>query len=77
VARATGATVTLLRVVPPGDRELMDLAHGNLGRIASELATSNVNVTVAVRQGDAAREILALVAETSADLIAGKSGRRR
>jgi len=57
LARATGGSVTLLRVSLPGE-SAPDLEAG-LGRIREGLASSDIQVQAAVRTGDPADEILA------------------
>jgi nucleotide-binding universal stress UspA family protein len=58
LARATSASVTLLRVLAQDDREGTATAWRTLRRIAEELADSGIGVSSAVRHGHAAQEIL-------------------
>jgi len=67
LARATGGSVTLLRVSLPGE-SAPDLEAG-LGRIREGLASSDIQVQAAVRTGDPADEILAEVRARDADLL--------
>src|SRR5205085_11326795 len=43
VARATGASISLMRVVPPGDRAFFSDVAATLERISAELAESGVH----------------------------------
>jgi nucleotide-binding universal stress UspA family protein len=75
-ARATGATITLLRVY--SSDELRDDVQSKLARVADELATSNLEVHAVVRSGDAGAEILAQIEALHADVVVmrthGRSG---
>ena len=79
MARASDATVTLLRVVPHG----RDVADGQafLDGVAREYAAPDVKINLAVREGDAARAILEEVQQRGADLVVmrthGRSGLAR
>jgi len=79
MARASDATVTLLRVVPH-ERDVAD-GQAFLDRVAREYAAPDVKVNLAVREGDAARAILELVQQRGADLVVmrthGRSGLTR
>src|SRR4051794_15160076 len=73
-ARATGASITLLRVSPPGDstsdRAAFTDAAETLERIAAEFRGSEVPVETVVREGDdVANEILQQSRAQGADLI--------
>jgi nucleotide-binding universal stress UspA family protein len=70
MARATGATLTLLRVVSaPEDEQAIVQARANIRRIAEELAASGLIVNAVVRTGDAAEEIIEQVRARDIDLI--------
>jgi nucleotide-binding universal stress UspA family protein len=69
LARATGASIVLLRVMSHADPEATELATTNLRKIAHELTGSGISVTSAVRQGRVAEEILAEIQEQSAALV--------
>lgn len=75
-ARATGGTITLLRVCTSD--ELKDDVQAGLARIADELAQSNVKVRSVVRSGDAGDEIVAEIQAHGTDLVVmrthGRSG---
>ena len=79
MARASNATVTLLRVVSHG----RDVADGQafLDGVAREYAAPDVKINLAVREGDAARAILEEVQQRGADLVVmrthGRSGLTR
>ena len=73
VARATGGSITVLRVLQPGDsaddRTTVAAARQNLQRIADELASDTLRVSALVRQGNPANEILQAATFTKSDLI--------
>jgi nucleotide-binding universal stress UspA family protein len=73
MARATGATITLLRVVTesllPDAGAAVIAARDDLERIASALADQSVRVTCAVREGEVGPQILEQVHAQAADLI--------
>jgi nucleotide-binding universal stress UspA family protein len=69
LARATGASVALLRVMPHADREATRDAASNLHAIARELAGSSISVDSRVRTGHAAAEILADIREHAPSLV--------
>ncbi|HEX8968910.1 MAG TPA: universal stress protein [Chloroflexota bacterium] len=73
LAQASGASITLLRVVPstvlPADQIASEEAQRSLDRIAGELASAGVRVDAAVREGDPAEQILEQTRATAADLI--------
>ncbi len=77
VARATGGSITLLRVLPSGD-QATSVAKRDLERIAAELQQSEVAVTAEVAAGDPAHEILELARKQQIELILmrthGRSG---
>src|SRR5581483_1824261 len=67
VARATGGSITLLRVLSEDDG--IAVATETLEHIAHELTQSGVQVSAVVHVGEAADEILQEVSEQRADLI--------
>jgi nucleotide-binding universal stress UspA family protein len=73
LARQTGASVTLLRVLPwpaaSEHREATAEARTKLDRTAAELADSGIRAEPALRHGDAADEILEQCRAQNADLI--------
>jgi nucleotide-binding universal stress UspA family protein len=72
LARALGASVTLLRVNPPpeiGDRATSAEAVESLRKIAAELASSDIQVNSIVRYGNPAGEILAEIRAMPVSLI--------
>src|SRR6185503_11346398 len=75
-ARATGAGVTLVRVALDG--ESTTVVATELGRIAHELAGSELKVDAVVSEGEPAHEIHELVLSQRADLVImrthGRSG---
>jgi nucleotide-binding universal stress UspA family protein len=85
VADATGASITLLRVLPsstlPGDRLLASEATQALDRIVRELQGGDLKVDAHVCYGEAADEILNQLHAQSADLIVmrthGRAGLER
>lgn len=81
LARATGATLSLLRVVEEDSREVRAAAEASLTLVAAGLRASGVPTEVNVRAGHPAEEILAGVAEIGADAVAmathGRSGLTR
>ena len=82
MAKATGASVFLLRVVESSDANTSpDDATDKLKRVAAELAGNGVQVESAVRTGQAADEIVQQVGEQGADLVImrtrGQSGIQR
>jgi nucleotide-binding universal stress UspA family protein len=79
VAQATGGAITLMRVVPEDSGTTTRQVNDELERIAMELTASVPEVKAVVRQSrDVAHEILAQIAEQSADLVVmrthGRSG---
>lgn len=75
LARAVGAELTLLRVVPtldpqrpPREQDLTD-AHAYLSVVARELAAENLRVETMVRAGGIASEILTAIAARGADVV--------
>jgi nucleotide-binding universal stress UspA family protein len=74
IARATGAQMLLLRVVPD-DIEvavhyLTEQAHRSLERIRREMASPGLSLRTLVRQGDPAEQILDAARTEHVDLIA-------
>lgn len=70
MARATGATLTLLGVVPAAeDDRTQTEAKQNLDRIAEELIASGLTVETIVSTGDPAHQIVQQVSAQEADLI--------
>jgi nucleotide-binding universal stress UspA family protein len=74
VARETGASITLLRVLEPADfssnREAYTVTTNTLKRIAAELSAADVPVETVVREGDdVADEIVQQSRAQGADLI--------
>ncbi len=73
LARATGAEITLLRVLPesvlPDDGTASGAAKHQLERVASELVDDRVSVDCVVRKGEVAPQILEQVHAQAADLI--------
>jgi nucleotide-binding universal stress UspA family protein len=81
VARATRARLLLARVVPPfsaAETSIALEARENLEEVASRLRRAEITVEVAVREGDAATQIVGTVEARGADLIImsthGRSG---
>lgn len=81
LANAIHASIKLLRVLPEDASETTDSASSGLGRIASELAASGVQVASSVRRGRVAEEILSEIRELPATLVVmrthGRSGVER
>lgn len=81
IARATDATISLIRVLPgpcmPGD-VASQAAEAELERIATELRTDGTSVSVTVSGGEPAEEIRRAVAAQGSDLVVmrthGRSG---
>ncbi|MBV9580055.1 MAG: universal stress protein [Chloroflexi bacterium] len=69
LAQATGASVTLLRVLSHTGPEATQTIASNLEKVASELASSGIGVQSTVRQGRAADEILAEVRARPTSLV--------
>ncbi|HLZ28117.1 MAG TPA: universal stress protein [Chloroflexota bacterium] len=73
LARATGAPITLLRVVPRpytlAERTAFDETAQALNRVAAELASGGVEVEALVQGGDVVDEILQACREQAADLV--------
>ena len=70
VARATGGTVTLLRIVEPGHASASDQASVGLHRIEAELAESAPRVDATVVEAEhVGRAILDQIQRRSADLV--------
>jgi nucleotide-binding universal stress UspA family protein len=80
IATATGASITLLRVVPPPalpeHHEAMSAAGERLERVAAELASGGFEVNPVIRQGDPTEEILHLARDIGADLLVMRTRRR-
>lgn len=84
MARATGAFITLLRVLPQapagGDGRLAEIAH-TLERVAHELRADDLRVDTIVHEGRPATEIVRTVHEGRHDLVVmathGRSGIER
>jgi nucleotide-binding universal stress UspA family protein len=74
MAQATGAAITLLRVLPtseaPGHRAITAEA---LEQVATELATAGLQVEAVMREGDIVPEILDVARKRSVDLIVMRS----
>jgi nucleotide-binding universal stress UspA family protein len=68
MARTTGATITLLRVLPADSGATAAVNHA-LERVASELAEQGVQVNGVVRVGDVVQHILDQSRAQAADLI--------
>jgi nucleotide-binding universal stress UspA family protein len=81
LAMATGAPITLLRVLSVDDDEAALYARSNLRKIADELAGSGIHVDTVLRNGHAAEQILQELATGSIDLIVmrthGRAGLER
>jgi nucleotide-binding universal stress UspA family protein len=82
MARATGATFTLLRVVPPDtDEHARRQAQHDLDGIAAELSAGGLTATTVVRIGDPALQIVEQARADATDLIAmrthGRAGLTR
>lgn len=81
LARATNASVTLMRVMPRGDPLATLQAKGRLQKIAEELAGSGLTVASVVREGRAADEILAQAKTLPASMVVmrtrGRAGLER
>jgi nucleotide-binding universal stress UspA family protein len=69
LARATGASLELLRVVAPGDHHALDGAREALERAAEKLRRDGTVVSTTVRRGDPADQIVA-AADDGIGLIA-------
>jgi nucleotide-binding universal stress UspA family protein len=74
LARATGAQLVLLRVVPDeieaASHELTEQAQQSLERIRGELVAPGLSVRTLVRQGDPAKHIVDVARTEHVDLIA-------
>lgn len=74
VARATGARVVLLRVVPveidAARAQLIEQAHESVDRICREIAAPGLTLQTLVRVGDPGEEILKAARSENVDLIA-------
>jgi nucleotide-binding universal stress UspA family protein len=85
LAQSSGGSLWLLRVATesalPGDHVATHEAGQSIQRIARELASSGIDVHPAIREGDAAQEIVYLSRDIGADLIVlrtrGRSGLER
>jgi nucleotide-binding universal stress UspA family protein len=85
LAQSCGGSIWLLRVVTesvlPDDHAATHAAGQSMERIATELASSGVDVHPVIREGDAAQEIVHLSRDVGADLIVmrtrGRSGLER
>jgi nucleotide-binding universal stress UspA family protein len=85
LAQSSGGSIWLLRVVTesvlPDDHAATHEAGQTLERIATELASSGVDVHPVIREGDAAQEIVHLSRDVGADLIVmrtrGRAGLER
>jgi nucleotide-binding universal stress UspA family protein len=81
LAKATNASVTLLRVMPRGDPLATLQAEEHLQRIAEELAGSGLAVASVVREGRPADEILAQARTLPAGMVVmrtrGRAGLER
>jgi len=72
VAQATGATLTLLYVVPAeggGGENVERLAQFDLDRTVDELRACGLTVDTLIQAGDSAEEIVELARAQAADLI--------
>ena len=69
MARATGATIAMLRVLSPDAGSGVGEIRKALDRAAAELAGGGVQADVVLRLGDPAEEILAQASLTGADLV--------
>jgi nucleotide-binding universal stress UspA family protein len=70
VARETGASITLMRVVQPDDRASFKDGAATLKRISAEVAESGVHVEAVTRESDdVAHAILRQSRDQSADLV--------
>ena len=70
VAKATGASITLLTVIDTAASEADHTsATAHLERVASELNADGVHVNTLVRQGEPADEIVAATLEGHAELV--------
>jgi nucleotide-binding universal stress UspA family protein len=70
LARVTGATFTLLRVVPAAaDEQAIRAAQHGLDGVAAELTASGLTATTVVRTGDPAQQIVEQTRADATDLI--------
>ena len=70
MARATGATFTLLRVVPAAaDEQAIRQARRELDGVAGELIAGGLTAKTVVRTGDPAQQIIAQARSDATDLI--------
>jgi nucleotide-binding universal stress UspA family protein len=82
LAAATGAKLTLVRVVPDlaSEEEMAAAAH-QLDRVAAELASGGILVTKRLRAGSLPDQLLAAIEHTGADAVVmgthGRSGVQR
>jgi nucleotide-binding universal stress UspA family protein len=85
LAQSSDGSLWLLRVATesalPGDHVATHEVGQSIERIASELASSGIDVHPVIREGDAAQEIVHLSRDIGADLIVmrtrGRSGLER
>jgi nucleotide-binding universal stress UspA family protein len=70
LARSTGASLELLRVVTRGDRAAFESAGTDLDAAARALRKSGIDASAAVRRGDPADQIVAAAAGDRVGLVA-------
>ena len=69
LAKITGASITLMRVVPADDFQIGTLARSAMHRIAEELAGSGLTANKCVREGRPAEEIVNELRTNGASLV--------